>query len=384
MIKPWEKKLFNALKEEMKSLIESMTEETIIEIQEQLGEQFELALSILGYEKREVEVVTETFSFNEDASNADKEKNEETEEQPIDKLAESFHSEPALNSYKMKRNLFGGTLLGSDNVFVPEKIIRENDFEDGDTISIKLVSQYLGKPIYEFSLVEKGIPSSNRNEFKYAVVDYDEYTNRYFVEKNYMGEDIRYDDTPQRLYLQPQHVTRMGISKGDVIDLSWYGNNIFKFQIPWRYNFSDLKDLTEHKKMLNYRPEKSEEETEAASEEDLAKLSKAFKIKEHTENLNGFKISVVGGYSFHTQAKEIIEKHNGYVHLVKDNAHLMNMTSKIKNSDLVVIIANHVSHRDEEEAKKRAKRYNVPFTVIRNFGKESLIKTIIEEKEKLD
>lgn len=85
----------------------------------------------------------------------------EEEKEDIDELASIFDDKKELIGYPFSRKLSGGFLIKgtpSENIFVPESIIRELDIEEGDIVSAETIEgASYSTPTYYFNIVEKTI-----------------------------------------------------------------------------------------------------------------------------------------------------------------------------------------------------------------------------------
>lgn len=395
----WQENIFMTLRKEMTTTIAGLTPDNLDEIFSVLDDQFDAAYSLLGLERQYRLLPAEPLQ--EEAAEEDKEAQEneppasepvQTEaeeeapyEQPLEELAESFDNEPVQTGYRMKRNLTGGYLMGAKDGYVPESIVREQGFEDGDVIATELNGYRDGRPMYRFNLVEKGEPTDNRNSLSYLVAEEDQELRRLYVAKTATGEEIRVNDTPQRLYLQSHMVQKFGILPGDIIDVAWYGDNIAKFAVCWKHSLEDLPQeyISEERKIVSHR-QLNKEKKKAPTEEQFNELKKNFRIRENDKKvLEGLSVTLVGGESFHKQAHSVITKNGGEVHIVPINTHKNRMTAAIKRSNLVLVFVNEVGHADMDAAKERAKKYNVRFKAMDRYGKENLLNTLMEEKNLL-
>lgn len=382
----WKSSMLEQLKQEMQNIISNFNASNITESEKTIMSQFQFSRTLLSDDgELEPELKDKDLETKETKDKKEKEK-DEVSENPLDTLASSFDSEEQYISYPMKRNLVGGVLIGAKNPYVPESIIREEGFEHGDYISVEFSGYKGNKALYNFKLDKKGNGEDDGiSVFSYAIVCYDPEINSFYVEENVSGEKIKMDDVPQRLLIPDYMTSKFTLRTGDLIDVSWYGDNVSKFAVSWKHRFDDSKEpeKSEEEKILRYRKQKKEENTPASNQE-LEKLSTNFRIKSTEDtNLDGLSVTIVGGYKFYASYKKLIEDNGGIVYLIPDDAHLIRMTSAIKKSNLVLIMTEHVSHGDMFAAKERSKKYDVPFKAVRGVGKTNLLQTLVAEKNKI-
>lgn len=379
----WQENMLKQLKEEMKAIISNFNASNIMESEQTIMNQFKFSKTLLTIpvelESVDKKEASEQNSIKDNES-------EETYEKSLETLASSFDESEAHTSYEMKRNLVGGVLIGAKNPYVPESIIREKGFEHGDYISTEFSGYKGNRPLYDFKLDKKGNgEDSGITVFPYAIVRYDAEINSFYIEENISGETIMFEDVPQKLIIPDHMANKFILRTGDIVDVSWYGDNVSKFSVSWKHRFEDIEDIQkrEEKRMLEYRKQ-NKNANNIASDKELEKLSTSFKFKNlEDSNLEGLTVAVVGGESFKSSYTKLIEDNGGKAYIIPENSHLIRMTSAIKKSNLVLVITENASHNDMFAAKERAKKYKVRFKAVKGLGKTSLLQTLIEEKRKL-
>lgn len=289
------------------------------------------------------------------------EKETEADKEPIiDQLTHSFDQAKAIKGFPFSRKLAGGFLLTDSvlhNIFVPEKVIREEGFEDGDCIGVELVGPETStRPMYKYFMVEKNKykMTSERRELNQAIVDYDVELKRFFVEKNVSKETIRIADTPVRLYISEKDTSDFNLSKGDIVDVAWYQNNFNKGKVVWKYSASATNSNE------SYIP----------------------------QTLSGKRIMLLGGEEFKDEIESIVLSHGGSFFFIENSASKVRVSMNIRNANLVLVVPGKTNVEIANHAKQRAALTRTPFKGIVSkepgFILASLYKALGLNKEQFD
>lgn len=363
-----ENKLFLALKEEMSETIKQLDVDNIESSKEKVIKYFSLA-----------DVILTTLSGQEDINIHKEEVGksravavvEEKISEPsiIDTLADSFEAEKEIKGFPLERKLVGGFLstgLTTDNIFVPESIIKQKGFEDGDIVSAEPIpSKNPYKKLYDFELVEKAKENYSpvkRESMEFGVVKYDNELSKYYIENDIHDNNLKVDEHISRFMISTTDEAQFDVKEGDVLDISWYQDNFNKGRVVWKYKTDELpKAPNFSKKKLAYK------ETNTSPKE---------APEEIPQTLTGKIICLVGVEPYHAEYKKLIESHGGSFIGLTSETKKVTMTANIKKSDLVMVGISHTSHAASQYANKKAKENNIPFKAFSGYGKGNFLATV--------
>lgn len=125
-----------------------------------------------------------------------------------------------------------------DNIFVPESIIRENDFSHGDVIAYECIHESSnGKRLYNYELIQKSKEDHpDRMVFKEGIVR-TQIDNKIVVTYNDKNENISNIQNGILSYeVTQQDIDQFDINPYDKVDIAWYRNDPDKtMRIIWKY-----------------------------------------------------------------------------------------------------------------------------------------------------
>lgn len=378
--------IFEQLKKELNETVEKMQPDNVAETKKQVDKYFSLASFMIQVmldeeqQKEEAPAKEETkksFVIKNPVTEAAVEQEEPKQEtapigrkEEIDELAKVFDKKKILPIYPFSRKLTGGYLstpVAAQNIFVPENIVRSNNFEEGDMIEAEaLISGSHIITDYNFKIHEKSkLPNNTgRLEFLQGIVEYDASLRVYFVQKNLSGEALKIDDVPMRFIISDQDAKKHLLSIGDIVDVSWYHNNFEKGRVFWKHRMDEFKTQTIDKKVLS------------APKKTLVKPKEDTTEEQIEQTLTGKTIVMVGAEGSHMNFREVVESRGGYFIGITDGTHKLSMTSAIKKADAVLVCISQTTHRDSQHANEKAKLYKVPFASFSGEGKGVFLATI--------
>lgn len=368
--------LLTELKKEMSETIQQLDNGNVHTTKKKVDNYFKLASVMLEMFDSETEETVES-SVEVPAKEEVEEEKISVKTSRIDSLADMFEEQKEVKGSRLDRKLKGGLLENSspaNTIFVPESIIKEKGFEDGDIIHAEPIpSSNPFKTLYDFTLVEKAEGSTNslRETFDYGIVEYDETLKRHYVERDMNGELLRIDGSPQRFMISEKEEKDFRIETGGAVDIAWYKGNFNKGGIAWRYSLYETKEKpTISEKQLSFKQTNAAEKSET---------------KEETpQTLTGKTICLVGVEPYHAEYKSLIESHGGNLIALTSESNKNTMASSIRKSDLVMVGISHTGHSASQYANKKAKLHQVPFKAFSGFGKASFLAIVYQQLEVMD
>ena len=266
--------------------------------------------------------------------------------------------------YEFDRKLKGGTLIGK-NCFIPERIVREQGIEHGDLVRVKETGrdEMSGNTFYDFTVEEarNRPPSPDRIPIDYAVVEYDEFLKRYFVQEDMMGNTVRIDEVPQKLYIQDSDVTYYELEEGDIIDIAYSKKQSNYVRVVWKY------------------PIESPEEFTRSS---YSKQVKDKVKKEYEQTLVGQTVLMVGFEPGRKRMEEEVLARGGefmWAHGKKEGE--TNLHNLVRKSTIVISMLEHMGHGGSKPTIRFAKELGIPHGEVHSFGRSTFINKV---HEKLD
>lgn len=263
------------------------------------------------------------------------------------------------NSYEFERHLKGGYIREID-VFVPEKIIRQLGFEDGDLIS----AVSLGNKMYHYELVEKAKERrpTNRIQLNFCVLSK---RDSMLVASEYLedGElkSIKYNDAPYTFRISDETRIKEDLEEGSIVDIAYYKDNVDVFRVIWKHQLPTEGPRTPPLKSSHYKiknPKSDTTETNELLGKKVLLVGDKGRIVGRTAELQNA-IQRNGGELIHADGSETINR----------------LESMVKNCDLLISIVTSCSHIKAEKAKEFAKKYDKPFKFIDSIGISTLVQT---------
>lgn len=144
------------------------------------------------------------------------------------------------NTGILHRKLVGGVIENStkESIYISEKIIRDNEFEEGDRIHYKeTTSSSPSDKSYWFTLDKAGAEKvdSQRGEFKKALVEADE-KNRLYVKSSINGKKLIIEGEESPYVLTISERESYNVHEGDYIDLAWYYSSPYStMRVIWKH-----------------------------------------------------------------------------------------------------------------------------------------------------
>ncbi|MDU0078332.1 DUF2325 domain-containing protein [Bacillus sp. IS1] len=270
-------------------------------------------------------------------------------------LKETDEKAKQINCYEFKRLLKGG-IIEEINLYVPENIIRKQQFEDGDLIS----AVHLGNEKFHFELIEKG---KNRKQTNRIQLNYCVLSNRdsMLVASEYLDNDgkiksIKYNDAPHTFLINEDTRTREDLEIGSIVDIAYYSDNVDVFKVIWKHNTDEIKHAAPSPSSY-YKTKNPKLDTTTI-----------------TNELNGKKVLVLGGTRTSEFEKAITSVGGELIHAY-GNENTKRLESMVKSCDMLITMKLNINHPTAEKAKEFAKKYEKPFTLTDSRGISSLVQT---------
>lgn len=318
---------------------------------------------IVETENQEVEIEIKEEKQEEE------EEEEEVFEHEIDSLASVFDDKKQPIGYPFEQKLSGGFLIKgtpSENIFVPESIVRELELKNGDLVAAEVVKGNGYRATnHHYTVIERTqeeIPSA-RTEFKYAIVEYDTSSHRFVISEDINKQSLRMNDGSVMTYIvKDREAEVFSLVHGDIVDIAWYGGSFEKAKVIWKHRIEPEEiEQTQSSRMLN----RKKDNTPSPKTNSNVK-----------QTLKGKRICLIGLEPKADKYRKLVEERGGILDDVESERHKTSMSASIRKADLVVVGISHTSHDASIYAAARSKHYGVPFTSITGFGGESFVKEV--------
>ena len=264
------------------------------------------------------------------------------------------------NVYPFKRLLSGGT-LNNDEIYVPEKVVRQLDIAHGDLIRAFFMKKHNNKNIYRYEVVESknGPEPRERNHFSYGIVKYDDTSHSYYADEDIYHNPLLVDGVQSIALLSERDEEAYRLVTDDIVDIAWYDG--------W---FSEAKVIWKHQTDLVIGVKKDDQKVKKHKEREADNIP----IKEEVEpKLAGKRICLVGGEPYHAEFKKVIEDRGGTLIPMRGDEKKVRINKVVRKSDACIVAIQHVSHDASIYSHTIAKASNVPFESFKGYGKSQFL-----------
>lgn len=274
------------------------------------------------------------------------------------------------NVYLFERKLRGGYIPDLDGgYFIPEKMVRDMEVENGDMVKIIAEHPTVDQTYYTFEIVEKsGEKHPNRVEHRFCTVERE--GGLFYVTKS-LGKPIRFNEIPVTFLLKDQDVRLFNLQEGDIVDIAYYKNNpTDTLKVIYKYETDDTDEPTIEQRKREFNS--SQENKEDESGEDVKKL----KVPNYPVDLGIFhdkKILIIGGESRHDDYKKAFEELGVELETLSGDEDSKRMEAAIKRNDVTILIIGELSHAASSLAVRICKDYDKPFDHAQSNGIQSVI-----------
>lgn len=276
--------------------------------------------------------------------------------------------------YDIKNNIYVGQIelklqggeIGSFKIYVPERTVRELDCSNGDWIKASVInSKRLPNGVvrskYQFDLVQKESIKleSERQEIKFAFVEYDEILNSFYIKDNYQ------DSLPLRIMISKRDSEIFSLEKDDLIDYAYWEGDILNGKVIWKHQV-DFCITTPPKVKYKSSNIKENPNNEIEKEENILPI------------FEDNQITVVGFDTMKNNYKDEVEKRGGIFEFLTGDEKLNTIESVVKESNMLIMFVDFVGHGGMSKVRSICKQYDIPITYTKKMGKESFIELVRE------
>lgn len=243
----------------------------------------------------------------------------------------------------------GGLLIGEDEeVFVPEIWVRRLGIEHGDWLAADPLGVLDASMLYEFTVLERRNQKSQSKRIEViAPLLY------------HAGEWLIYSEEEETtITLNPKEVSALRLQEGQLVEVAYLQGEIEKARIAWVYTELTLEQVIRNK----------------------AK-QQAQKTKIHLDVadplLEGRRVFVVGADLYKASFQRMFERRGAKFSWESgfQGGTGKNIESKVRNSDVVVIVTEMMSHR-LPDVELMCKRQGKPFVYAPSKGSTGAIREV--------
>ena len=264
------------------------------------------------------------------------------------------------SGYPFKRLLAGGT-LNNDEIYVPEKVVRQLGIAHGDLIRAVFMKKHNNKNIYRYDVVESknGPDPRERNHFSYGIVKYDDASHSYYADEDIYHNPLLVDGVQSIALLSERDEEAYRLVTDDIVDIAWYDG--------W---FSEAKVIWKHQTDLVIGIKTDDQKIKKHKEREADNVP----IKEEVvPTLAGKRICLVGGEPYHAEFKKVIEERGGTLIPMRGDEKKVRINKVVRKSDACIVAIQHVSHDASIYSHTIAKASNVPFESFKDYGKSQFL-----------
>lgn len=346
----------------MAYLLKSIDLKNIDTIKEKIINYFSFLEKMVGLEDL---VINETDTpITEEQTTAIKRNLNKEEKLQIDKNNIETISEQKM--YLVERKIRGAFVPEIEG-FIPEGIVRRLDIEHHDYVYAEKIDE--NKYIYTLAAKGEGKEPENRVQINYCIVENE--AGMLVTKRTVEDIDIRYDECPYTIILNPKDVRDMDIKEGDIIDIAFYSNSPETHKIIWKHEINPNIDDNQENTNITSKDNKKDKQSieEAINESDF-----------DTSSLEGINVLVIGNEPKKTLYKLSIEQRGGTFLWADAKDDLIFLESQVKKADKVIFLLKVSGHVGMKQIKTLCKKYNKPFLTTFSTGKSTVIR-MAEESE---
>lgn len=285
-----------------------------------------------------------------------------TEEVKRCEMQEIYDVENNIYIGEFHRDLAGGE-FGSFRIFVPEKVIREMDVEEGDWVQARPIAakttKGVSRTLYDYEIVRKAeekIPTK-RCELKFAVVEYEESLDLFYI---YHRER---EGLPMKLMIKERNAEAFRLEEGDLVDFAYWEGEEINGVVAWKHPLDfDIREAPKPK------PKTKTKEASSDWKEALEEI--------YGSVFEGKTVVNIGFETMKTKYRDEVECRGGhFVYLTGDEKE-GTLLSQSRDADLIVVFIEFVSHRAMYAVKGIAKQLDKKIVYMRKMGKESYVELL--------
>ncbi|MCQ9209204.1 DUF2325 domain-containing protein [Granulicatella seriolae] len=277
-----------------------------------------------------------------------------------------------------QQKIRGGVINKQQELFVPEKAIRDLGIEEGDFVRATYVSK---SPYYDIENKKK----SNRVHYDFVILQKNT-TKREKVREIHTFLTVKKHEDLNRLYIEfPDKESEIEIralisdgdratfrlEEGDIIDYAHQIDNSMIGNVIWKYKIEEIPTKKEAK------------DTVVSKKKKVSKTSKQGRPVKPI--FKGLTVLTIGGTNknLHKNAKEEIIKRDGTYSYLSGNESHASIISQIRKADLIMIYTQSISHEAMYLAKEHCKKMGKVHGYTKNIGGIELVRRLSVMKKKL-
>lgn len=309
-------------------------------------------------------LISDTYANTNQEGVSSKEQQNLTKEKVSSKEQKQKSTNPK-PVYLLSRQVLGANLVNTETnekeVYLKEYFFFQNDFEDGDLVTLDYDSD--NSPV--LTKVGKGeSTAANRlGVFPKGIVKKSILDGTYYVEDNIYGESLEQCNSTERRYVIGDSLPILGSvapKEGDTVDLAWeLGKPATILQRQW-YSSEELPEKVEPK-----APKKRKSTQKEKEEEDSTSVSLDF-------DLEGKKIGLVLGDGMRSGLMSFLVVEHGGVPLTLDAHRYQGDESvykrKLKDCDAVVVAKDYVKHAVTKALRNVTKELGIGYAMANGVG----------------
>lgn len=265
-----------------------------------------------------------------------------------------YHKEREGISEGKVRLKLGGADLGDTRIFIPEKIVRRLNVEEGDWVRAKAAETRVingnRKLLYDFEILEKsfGDSESLRRDIRFAQVRYDLGLSDYYI----LSSEA--ENTPIKIILNEAKLGNLSIEEGDFIDYAYWVEDILNGRVTWKHKIEENIACSRREEGL---PSFDLEDRFLEGVE-IRMLGEPHKKGEYTRELEE-QGGLVSWYNFEDLAEAMEEDHS--------------------DSTIYVLFVDSIRPQEYQELLNRKNQYNFPILFAKEMDTTSLMYWLSEE-----
>lgn len=316
-------------------------------------------------------LILDTYAITNQEGVSLKEQQNSTKEEVSSKeqKQKSTNSKPV---YLLSRQILGANLVNTETnekgVYLKEYFFFQNDFEDGDLVTLEYDSD--NSPVLT-KVGERESTAANRlGVFPKGIVKKSILDGTYYVEDNINGELLGEYNSTERRYVIGDSLPILGSvapKEGDTVDLAWeLGKPATILQRQW-YSSEELPEKAEPK------APKKKKSTQKEKEEDSTSVSLDY-------DLEGKKIGLVLGDGMRSGLMSFLVVEHGGVPVSLDAHRYQGDESaykhKLKDCDAVVVAKDYVRHAVTKALRNVTKELGIGYAMANGVGFAQVEKAI--------
>lgn len=266
----------------------------------------------------------------------------------------------------LTRHLKGGSVGSFQDVYVPERVIRELALQPFDWIQANLLDVPGKKSRYEFMLLERHsepFPRDyNRVEVTCTPTFKHQDLNRFYIKVKTQESDNSEESATQVL-LSEKDVTQFRIDERSIIDYAYHQNSLTFGRVTWKH--SDYGEVAEVE--APSPPKKVRKQTSITKPKESVRTVRPI-FKDVT-------VAMVGGgnRNLQTSIKKEVERRDGTFIFCSGDEPRTTIKSRLKRSNAVVIFTESISHDAMNVTKDVCKEFDIPVSYTKNLGSDRFI-----------